>query len=62
VISTSDKIRIVLAPLFVVLGIALCADFVRGPHTPMVAVMGLLFVAYGVYKLRLIARGLRNRQ
>jgi hypothetical protein len=61
VISTGDKIRIALAPLHIVVGGALVAQFIRGPRTPMVLVLGVLLAAYGFYRLALVRRGFKNR-
>lgn len=59
-LSVADQIRIGLAPLHLLLGGVLCARFVRGARTPMVLVLGLLFVAYGVYRLALIRKALKS--
>ncbi len=60
-ISNADKLRIALAPLHLALGVALVVKFARGARTPMVLVLGLAFVAFGVYKLALIRKGLKAR-
>ena len=59
-ISTGDKIRIALAPAHIVVGGALIAQFVRGPRTPMVLVLGVLLVAYGFYRVALVRRALKG--
>ncbi len=60
-ISRGDQARIALAPLHVVVGASLVWRFVAGARTPMVLVLGLLFVAFGVYRLALVARALHRR-
>jgi hypothetical protein len=60
-ISVADRLRIGLAPLHLLVGGALLAQFARGPRTPMVAVLGALFVAFGVYRLALVRRALCDR-
>jgi hypothetical protein len=60
-ISTGDKLRIGLAPLHLIVGGGLIARFVEGARTPMVLVLGVGFVAFGVYRLVLVRRGLRSR-
>ena len=57
-ISTADKIRIALAPLHLFLGAALVYRYVQGIHTPLVLCIGGLFVAFGLYKIRLVSRAL----
>jgi len=59
-ISLGDKLRIGLAPLHILLGAVLCVRFFRGARTPMVLVLGLAFIAYGLYRLALVRRGLRS--
>jgi hypothetical protein len=60
-ISRSDKLRIALAPLHLVIGSVLVSDFVRDRRAPMVLVLGLLFIAFGFYRLALIRRALKSR-
>jgi hypothetical protein len=60
-ISRADWVRIALAPLHLVIGSVLLYDFARAPKVPMVLVLGLLFVAFGVYRLALIHRALKSR-
>jgi hypothetical protein len=62
VISTGDKIRILLAPAHIVVGGALIAQFVRGPRVPTVLVLGVLLVAYGFYRVALVYRALKRRK
>jgi len=59
-ISTGDKIRIALAPIHIGLGAALIWQFARGPRTPMVLVLGILFIAFGCYRIALIRRALKK--
>jgi hypothetical protein len=61
-LSTGDKVRIALAPLHVLVGAALVYHFVIGPRTPMVAVLGVLFIAFGVYRITLIRRALKSER
>jgi hypothetical protein len=60
-ISTADKVRVALSPLYVAIGAKLTAAWVGGARTPLVLVMGLSFVAYGVYRLLLVRRALQGR-
>ncbi len=60
-ISTADTVRIALAPLHVIIGGVLVERFVTSVRTPMVLVLGLGFMAFGVYKLVLIRRAWRSR-
>jgi hypothetical protein len=64
-ISTGDKIRIALAPAHMVVGAALVAQFFRGlkngTATPMVLVLGVLLIAYGVYRVALVRRAFKRR-
>jgi hypothetical protein len=60
-ISTADKVRIALSPLYLVIGGKLVAAWVGGARTPLVLVMGLSFVAYGAYRFFLIRRALQGR-
>jgi hypothetical protein len=60
-ISAGDKLRMALAPLHVLIGCTLVRRFFTGARTPMVLVLGLLFVAFGLYRVTLIARALRER-
>jgi hypothetical protein len=59
-ISAGDWARMALAPLHVVIGGVLIEKFAAGARTPMVLVLGVAFVTYGLYKLALIRRGLRG--
>lgn len=61
-ISRGDKARIAMAPFHVVIGGVMIEKFLDGARTPMVLVMGILFVAFGVYRLTLIARALKDRR
>jgi hypothetical protein len=61
-ISRRDQIRIAITPLYIVIGGVLVYDFVRVQRAPMVLVLGLLFIAFGGYRLALIRRGLRGRR
>ncbi len=61
-ISRGDQARIALAPLHVLVGASLVWRFAAGARTPMVLVLGLSFVAFGVYRLTLVARALRKRK
>lgn len=60
-ISTGDKLRIAMAPFHVVIGGGLVYQWAAGARTPMVLVLGLLFVVFGVYRLMLITRALKGR-
>jgi hypothetical protein len=59
-ISKADKLRIALAPLHLVVGGSLIVRFVSGARTPMVLVLGVSFVAFGLYRLALVRRGLKS--
>lgn len=61
-IPSGDKVRIALAPLHLLLGLALLLQFARGARAPMVAVLGLLFAAFGVYKIRLVWRAVARHR
>jgi hypothetical protein len=61
-LSRGDKIRIAMAPAHVMIGGTLVYQWAAGARTPMVLVLGLLFVAFGVYRLTLIRRALRERR
>lgn len=61
-ISRGDQARIAMAPLHVAIGGSLVWKWIAGARTPMVLVLGLLFVAFGVYRLTLIARALKDRR
>ena len=61
-ISRGDKARMLMAPLHVVIGGVMVEKFFAGARTPMVLIMGVLFVAFGVYRLTLIARALKDRR
>jgi hypothetical protein len=54
-LSTSDKIRVALSPLYLIAGVGILA---RGYHEPLGWILGLSFAAYGVYRLMLIRRAL----
>jgi hypothetical protein len=60
-IGRGDKARIAMAPFHLAIGGGLIWQFIAGARTPMVLVMGLLFVAFGVYRLMLITRALKER-
>jgi hypothetical protein len=60
VISRGDKARIALAPFHVIVGGGLCWKWWQGARTPMVLVLGLLFIAYGAYRLILVRRSLKG--
>jgi hypothetical protein len=60
-ISRGDKMRIALAPLHVVIGAVLIRDYTHDRRAPLVLVLGLLFVAFGIYRLLLIRRALQGR-
>ena len=60
-ISRADWVRIALAPLHLVIGAVLLYDFGHDRRAPMVLVLGLLFIAFGIYRLALIRRGLQGR-
>jgi hypothetical protein len=59
-VSTADKVRIALSPLYLLIGGKLVAAFAGGARAPLVLVMGLAFVAYGVYRLVLVRRALHG--
>lgn len=61
-ITTGDKLRIALAPLHVAVGGVLIYHFVADTRTPMVLAVGVGFIAFGIYKLALIRRGLKARR
>ena len=54
--------RIALAPLHILVGGVLLYDFAHDRRAPLVLVLGLLFVAFGIYRLVLVRRGLKSRQ
>jgi len=54
-LSTSDKIRVALSPLYLVAGVTI---LIRGAREPLGWILGLSFAAYGVYRLMLIRRAL----
>lgn len=55
--STGDKIRIALSPMYVIAGGTI---LVRGVHEPLGWILGLSFLAYGVYRIALVRRALRS--
>ena len=56
--TTSDKIRVALSPMYLIVGISL---LVRAVREPLAWILGLSFIAYGVYRLALVRRALRSR-
>jgi hypothetical protein len=60
-LSRADKLRIVFAPLYVLIGGRLVAQGWSG-HAGIVLAVGLAFVAFGIYRLALIARALGERR
>jgi hypothetical protein len=60
-VGRGDKARIAMAPFHLVIGGSMIWKFVAGTRTPMLLVMGVLFVAFGVYRLTLITRALKER-
>jgi len=61
-IPRGDLVRMALAPLHIVIGGTLVYRWAVGVRTPMVLVLGLSFVAFGLYRLTLIARALKGRR
>jgi hypothetical protein len=53
--SGADKLRVALSPLYVVAGAAM---IVRGAHEPLGWILGLTFIAYGLYRLQLVRKAL----
>jgi hypothetical protein len=61
-IPRGDKARMAMAPMHVAIGGSLVWRWLDGARTPMVLVLGLLFVAFGIYRLTLITRALKDRR
>jgi hypothetical protein len=61
-IPAGDKARMAMAPLHVAIGGSLVWRWLAGARTPMVLVLGILFVAFGIYRLTLISRALKDRR
>jgi hypothetical protein len=61
-ISRGDQARIALAPAHVAIGALLTWRFFVDARTPMVLVLGLSFIAFGVYRIALIGRALRGKR
>ncbi|MDB4970750.1 MAG: hypothetical protein JWN44_6439 [Myxococcales bacterium] len=61
-LRAGDKARIAMAPFHVVIGGTMIWQFIAGTRTPMLLVMGLLFVVFGGYRLALIRRALGARR
>ena len=51
--TSGDKLRVALSPLYLLAGVSI---LVRGFREPLAWGVGLLFVAYGGYRLRLVRR------
>jgi hypothetical protein len=60
-IPVSDRVRIALAPIHLVVGGFLIRAWWRGPSTPMVLALGIAFIAFGGYRLAQVRRALRSR-
>jgi hypothetical protein len=60
-LSTGDKIRVALAPLHLGVGASILWSAVK-TGTPMLFVMGVLFCAFGAYRIALVARALRGKK
>jgi hypothetical protein len=56
-LSTGDRIRLALSPLYLIVGVLV---LFRGGRESLTWLLGLSFVAYGVYRLVLIKRALRG--
>jgi hypothetical protein len=61
-LGRGDKARIAMAPIHLAIGGSFIWQFIAGARTPMVLVMGILFVAFGAYRLMLITRALKERR
>jgi hypothetical protein len=55
--SLGDRIRVMLSPMYLAAGAAI---LVRAPREPVAWMLGVSFIAYGVYRLVLIRRSLRR--
>jgi hypothetical protein len=55
--SGADKLRVALAPAHVVVGATL---LLRGWRVPTAALVGLLFIVFGLYRIVLVRRALRK--
>jgi hypothetical protein len=54
--GTSDKIRLLLSPLYLVAGVSI---LVRAWREPLGWLLGVAFMGYGVYRLLLVRRALK---
>ena len=55
--TTGDRIRIALSPMYLVVGASV---LLRAPREPLAWLLGLSFIAYGVYRLALVRRALKR--
>ena len=60
-LSWRDRILVVNSVLFCVVGCGLLFRFVAGQARPIIAILGGVFLAFGVYRLTLAGRELRKR-
>jgi hypothetical protein len=59
-LSTGDWLRVALAPMYFLLGSGLLYRFVRDTRVITVALLGVAFVAFGVYRVFLVWRALKS--
>ena len=52
-----DRICVMLSPMYLAAGAAI---LVRAPKEPVAWLLGVSFIAYGVYRLALVRRALRR--
>ena len=55
--TTGDRIRVLLSPMYLAAGVTI---LLRAPREPVAWLLGVSFVAYGVYRLALVRRSLRR--
>jgi len=55
--TIGDRIRVMLSPMYLAAGAAI---LVRAPKEPVAWLLGVSFIAYGVYRLALVRRALRR--
>lgn len=60
-LSWRDRIQLLNSALFCVIGAALLARFALGEAPSLLALLGLVFLAFGVYRLALARREWRKR-
>lgn len=60
-LSWRDRIQLLNSVLFCVLGAALLARWLGGPAPVVLGILGMVFLAFGAYRLELARRELRKR-